>query len=150
MPIASHAYDSALCAEVLEHVDPERVVAEINRVLKPGGTVVLTMPFIPFIHADPDDYQRYTPAKLERLLSEADFVVELIEPQGYFFGTLADLVQRGLSQVEPWALRATAGIAFLPVLMTLEWLDGRAFVARGSFLRNVSTGFLVIATKAQE
>lgn len=46
LPIKDSAYDSILCSEVLEHldVDPMYMLSELNRVLKPGGVLVLTTP----------------------------------------------------------------------------------------------------------
>jgi ubiquinone/menaquinone biosynthesis C-methylase UbiE len=42
------SFDTVLCFEVIEHmeVDPMALLAEINRVLKPGGTLLLTTPNI--------------------------------------------------------------------------------------------------------
>ena len=46
LPTKDATYDSILCSEVLEHldVDPMYMLAELNRVLKPGGTLVLSTP----------------------------------------------------------------------------------------------------------
>lgn len=45
LPFTSGAFDRVYCSEVLEHlVDPRAAVAEIGRVLKPGGVAVLSVP----------------------------------------------------------------------------------------------------------
>jgi ubiquinone/menaquinone biosynthesis C-methylase UbiE len=45
LPFASASFDRVYCSEVLEHVvDPGAAVAEIRRVLKPGGVAVLSVP----------------------------------------------------------------------------------------------------------
>lgn len=45
LPLESGILDVACCMEVLEHVeDDRRALAEVARVLKPGGTLVLTVP----------------------------------------------------------------------------------------------------------
>jgi 2-polyprenyl-6-hydroxyphenyl methylase/3-demethylubiquinone-9 3-methyltransferase len=45
VPLADRRFDGILCLDVLEHVTNERaVLAETARLLKPGGTLVLTVP----------------------------------------------------------------------------------------------------------
>ncbi len=64
---------TVLCLDTLEHVwDPVRAVAEMIRVLAPGGAVVLSVPMDFPIHAFPDDYWRLTPSCLARLLRPLD------------------------------------------------------------------------------
>ena len=47
--VPSHSFDVIVCTEVLEHVlEPEKILAEIKRVLKPGGSVLLSVPHEPF------------------------------------------------------------------------------------------------------
>lgn len=61
LPFRDAAFDAVICLEVLEHVaQPDRVLAEIARVLKPGGKVWFSMPFLYPIHDAPYDYQRLT------------------------------------------------------------------------------------------
>ena len=60
---------TVLCLDTLEHVwDPVRAVAEMIRVLAPGGVLLLSVPMDFPIHAFPDDYWRLTPSCLARLL----------------------------------------------------------------------------------
>ncbi len=61
IPFRSGAVDAVVVQAVLEHVlDPERVVREIHRVLKPGGLVYAETPFLQQVHAGPYDFTRYT------------------------------------------------------------------------------------------
>jgi ubiquinone/menaquinone biosynthesis C-methylase UbiE len=48
IPVENETFDYVLCSEVLEHMelDPMFMLAEVNRVLKPGGTLILTTPNI--------------------------------------------------------------------------------------------------------
>lgn len=67
--IADASYDSVLCLEVLEHVpDPFKAMAEIGRVLTPGGTLVLSVPHLSRLHDLPHDFYRYTRHGVEQLL----------------------------------------------------------------------------------
>jgi SAM-dependent methyltransferase len=73
-PAADGAADVVLCTETLEHVPtPARFLAEAFRCLRPGGQLVLTVPFAARWHFIPHDYWRFTPSALARLLAEAGF-----------------------------------------------------------------------------
>ena len=73
-PIEDESADAILCAETLEHVlRPARLLAEAHRCLRPGGRLLLTVPFAARWHFIPNDYWRFTPSSLEHLLSEAGF-----------------------------------------------------------------------------
>src|SRR6266705_385063 len=46
-PFANDSFDSAVANEVFEHVfDPDGFLKEVSRVLRPGGTLIMTMPFV--------------------------------------------------------------------------------------------------------
>jgi len=66
---ATGSVGTIIAAESLEHVaDPYRAVAEMHRVVRPGGMVIIAAPFIFPIHHEPD-FTRFTPEGLSRLLS---------------------------------------------------------------------------------
>jgi ubiquinone/menaquinone biosynthesis C-methylase UbiE len=74
LPFADASFDSVMCTSVLEHVqDERRAVKEMYRVLKPGGRVLITIPFMLHYHKDPEDYRRLTHAGLAALLKETGF-----------------------------------------------------------------------------
>ena len=76
LPFADRAFDTAICTQVLEHVaDPARVLAEIARVLRPGGVLLLTAPMIWPLHEEPFDFFRYTQHGLRHLLQAVGFEV---------------------------------------------------------------------------
>lgn len=73
-PVDDASVDVVLCTETLEHVPEPRVfLAEASRCLRPGGYLILTVPFAARWHFIPHDYWRYTPSSLQRLLSAAGF-----------------------------------------------------------------------------
>ncbi|HEX8575227.1 MAG TPA: methyltransferase domain-containing protein [Flavobacterium sp.] len=74
MPFEAASFDVVISTEVLEHVpDPEKYLAEVRRVLKPGGIFFFTVPFLMSLHEVPNDYYRYTPYALDRIFKNAGF-----------------------------------------------------------------------------
>jgi SAM-dependent methyltransferase len=77
-PFKENEFDSIICNEVLEHVfNPEDFLSEIYRVLRPGGNILMTVPFLWDEHEQPYDYARYSSFGLKHLLNETGF--EIIE-----------------------------------------------------------------------
>lgn len=75
-PYKDEYFDSALCNQVLEHVfNPDEFLSEVNRVLKPGGKFLLTVPFVWDEHEQPYDYARYSSFGLAALLSKNGFKI---------------------------------------------------------------------------
>ena len=69
MPFKNNSVDALIAESLLEHVKyPELVVSEIQRVLKPGGLIYITTPFIIGWHSSPNDYYRWTTSGLRELL----------------------------------------------------------------------------------
>ncbi|MGQ9765713.1 MAG: class I SAM-dependent methyltransferase [Armatimonadota bacterium] len=61
LPFPDKSFDFILCTEVLEHTQqPFQVMRELARLLKPGGYLFLSVPFIYPIHEAPNDYWRFT------------------------------------------------------------------------------------------
>ena len=61
LPCLSNSVSGVVCNAVLEHVpDPWRVVREIDRILQPGGHVLIEVPFLQHYHPSPEDFHRFT------------------------------------------------------------------------------------------
>lgn len=68
LPFEDSVFDAVVCQAVLEHVaDPQRVVSEIHRVLRPGGLVYSEVPFLQPVHAGAYDFTRFTQVGHRRL-----------------------------------------------------------------------------------
>jgi SAM-dependent methyltransferase len=73
-PVQDCEFDAALCNQVLEHVfEPDTFLAEVHRSLKPGGRLLLTVPFVWDEHEQPFDFARYTSFGLAALLNRHGF-----------------------------------------------------------------------------
>ena len=71
LPFADNSVDGVMSLALLEHVQhPEKIVAEIYRVLRPGGSVFCVVPFMQAIHASPHDFRRWTSHGLRLLFSD--------------------------------------------------------------------------------
>ncbi|MCC8408475.1 class I SAM-dependent methyltransferase [Mucilaginibacter sp. UR6-1] len=68
--------DIVLSNQVLEHVDsPAGYLQEALRILKPGGTLILTTHGYWFYHPTPNDYWRWTSAGLRKTVEKEGFVI---------------------------------------------------------------------------
>lgn len=89
IPVEDERFDHVLLTQVLEHLpEPAKVLAELNRVMKPGGTLWLSAPFFYTEHERPYDYYRYTRYGLRFLLEQAGFRVRELEWLEGYLGTL--------------------------------------------------------------
>jgi SAM-dependent methyltransferase len=83
LPFRSRTFDGILLAEVLEHLAwPARSIQELGRVLRPGGLLYLSTPFMFPLHQIPHDYARHTRYGIEQMLVSAGFEVVRIDELG--------------------------------------------------------------------
>jgi len=93
IPLANCSIDSIITTEVLEHCpNPEAVIKEMHRILKPGGVVLLTVPFLWPIHDSPNDEFRYTNYSLKRFFDSAGFKYVNLYALSGWHGSLALLL----------------------------------------------------------
>ncbi len=70
LPVKNDSYDHVLLINVLEHIFAYRqLLTEARRVLKPGGQLVIVVPFLFPVHPSPGDYHRFTTSALRKELS---------------------------------------------------------------------------------
>lgn len=90
IPVQDARFDHVILTQVLEHLpEPGKVLAELHRVSKPGGTLWLSAPLFYVVHERPYDFYRYTPYGLRHLLRGAGFEVEEIDWLEGYLGTLS-------------------------------------------------------------
>lgn len=89
IPFSENEFDIVFSTEVMEHVpDPQHFLNEINRVMQPGGVLIMTTPFMVQLHEEPYDFYRYTKHGIQHLLSKSGFEVKNIEPFGDAFAVI--------------------------------------------------------------
>ena len=94
----SASFDTVLLTDVLEHIpEPMNLMCEIARILRPGGKLILGVPFLYWLHEVPHDYYRYTEFALRRFCQLSGLrVVELV-PYGGLPEVSLDLISKGLN-----------------------------------------------------
>ena len=154
LPYEEASFDYVLCIEVLEHVpDPTAFLTDLQRVLRQGGTLILTVPWSARLHHLPHDYGRFTRFGLAVLLKSTGFSDVTIEERGNDIAVIANkLVVLMIRLLRPkplfncvwtWLLAAM----LLPVLMVfLVAAHIALFLRVGS--KEDPLGYGVIAVKS--
>jgi SAM-dependent methyltransferase len=83
LPFKEGEFDTIILSDVLEHVpEPAALCREMARILAPGGTLIMNVPFLYGLHEKPHDYYRYTEFALRRLIGQAGLNIVLLEASG--------------------------------------------------------------------
>lgn len=92
IPFNDNTFDSVLASEVFEHIfNPDEALLELNRVLKKGGNILITVPFVWFEHEIPYDFARYTSFGIEHLLRKNGFQIVKTEKTTNYLESLIQL-----------------------------------------------------------
>lgn len=158
LPFPDDSFEAVLCTEVLEHIpDPAETLSEIHRVLKPGGRLLLTIPWSARFHYQPHDYHRYTPSMLRQLF--AGFSGVEIKPRGTDWSTIASkfvviCARHVLGLCQPagatgwlaWPLHLLSIVLLMPLLPWVLFL-GHAGIRLGWGSTDDPLGYTVLARK---
>lgn len=149
IPFADASFDAVLCTEVLEHAAaPSALIDEMARVLKPGGTLLATVPFSARVHYAPYDFHRFTKYALAEMF--ASFEAVSIEERGNDLAVIANkLIVVAMRMVRPsrlslfqWPLL----LLLLPVTASFL-LVAHLALALGLGSRDDPLGYAIIAKK---
>lgn len=148
IPLPDESVDCVMATEFLEHYsEPEKILAEILRVIKPGGRFFATVPFIWNLHEIPHDEYRYTPYSLEKHLTRVGFANIEIKALGGWNKSLAQMI--GLwaefSRM-PGFVRSLIKAALFPLYFLLIKTD-RKPAAFDGFENSMFPGLSVTANK---
>jgi SAM-dependent methyltransferase len=158
LPFSDGAFDKVICTDVLEHVDrPDVVFGELARVLRPGGKLLLAVPFVWHTHQEPFDRYRFSNYVLELLAKNNALDVERLDPAGGYFSVLRYMLNFPTFIGDlPKPLRAVARLQHKlygkfdstlggPLFYLLDQLDRSKKLTLGYFLYGVKQGAAVDA-----
>jgi SAM-dependent methyltransferase len=147
MPLMDNSVDRVIVNSVLEHVeDPEKVISEIKRVLKPNGLVYSSTPFLVGFHASPYDYHRWTLEGVKQLFSDFDIVS--LSQEGGPTSALLWVFQEWLAIVFSFGsqkLHDILLILFMLLTWPIKYLD--IIFSNSTLSNNISSCFVCIARK---
>lgn len=135
--IASESYNIVVCTGLLEHIpDPERLIADMHRILKPGGRLIISASAVFSFHECPNNFFHFTPYGFKLLFKDWS-KIEMLRGASQPFETIAILIQRIHMQcdivpvVRPFIELLFHTVRFLDVFVlrqynTTEFRDERA------------------------
>jgi SAM-dependent methyltransferase len=148
LPFRANAFAAAVNIVTMEHLsDPAQALAEIARVLEPGGKLLVAAPQEWEVHQAPHDYFRFTRHGLRHLLEAAGFEVSEPRAAGGYFRLLSRRLLNGLQFFTGglrWLGFLPAAVLLVPPALALPALD---FLDRE---RNFTLGYICIARRRTE
>lgn len=145
VPLRDGMADCVLSTQVIEHVPrPFEVVAEAARLLKPGGSLLLSAPQAQWLHEEPHDYFRYTKYGLMELARSAGLTPRQVVPFGGAIALIGFLITShvpmfGARERSPW-WHVRRGIQAV-----IQWCAER--LDRALYVPSDTMGNLLIAEK---
>jgi SAM-dependent methyltransferase len=96
IPLESNSFDTVLCTDVIEHIKtPSLLFSELARITNDGGKIIVTTPFLYWIHNAPYDYHRYTKYMFKEFCKDNNLQLLSIEEYGGLPEIIYDLVYKG-------------------------------------------------------
>ena len=147
--IASNSIDVINAIELFEHViNIEKGLNECHRVLKKNGILIISVPFLSPIHADPYDFQRWTDYKWKIELRECGFSIQKFIIMGRFYTSLAEMI---LIKLKDYRAKSIIGkflyYVFRPFVDQTIKLDNKSGVKDNPKLSKYHSGYFIIAKK---
>ena len=143
LPIRDASVDSVYCEAVLEHLEyPDTAVAEMRRVLRPGGQVLAVTPLLQPYHGYPDHYQNFTLRGHVRLFERLGFEVTASGPCNGPSFALIDLLSNYLREYLPSRLLSRSAFYLTRAAAVPLALLDRVLLARPNAHLLASTTFV--------
>lgn len=150
IPIENDYFDAVMCVEVFEHLpNPIEALLELNRVLKPGGKLILTAPFASLTHYSPYHYATgFNKYFYEHHLKNIDHESIRIEANGNYFEFLAQEVRRINTVSQKYSGKKTNLLVKLGINIVLYFLNSSSLNDKGSD-EILNFGYNVVSTKSK-
>ena len=141
IPFEDRCFDTILCTDVIEHLPkPWVLLGECARLLRPGGKLLLAVPFMYWLHEEPHDHHRYTEHRLRGLCEEAGLQVEMLDVLGGGVDVIIDLVAKHLKGSR---LASAVWLAAAPALAAA----GARLDPKGRSRRRMPLAYTLVATR---
>ncbi len=150
IPIENDFFDAVMCIEVFEHLpNPIEALLELNRVLKPGGKLILTAPFASLTHYSPYHFATgFNKYFYEHHLKNIDHESIRIEANGNYFEFLAQEVRRINTVSQKYSGKKTNLLVKLGINIVLYFLNSSSLNDKGSD-EILNFGYNVVSTKSK-
>jgi len=146
LPFEDNSFDTVICFNTLEHIyDAPAVIAELYRVVKSGGLVHVTVPFMFRIHGHPDDYFRATPSWWRETFSRTGFAALEFHPLVWGRASTASVVPgfRGIAKRYKMNFAMLRDLLFAQMAFRRNRMEG----SRGDRICGTSPGWFMIGQK---
>jgi len=144
--IGSESIDTINAIELFEHVENlEKGLEECYRILKRNGIMILSVPFLYPIHADPYDFQRWTKDKWKMELKKIGYKIEKIVIMGRYFTVLADMEKILINKL-PVVIRHLCKL-FYPLIDVFVKIDNTGLIKNNQGLNKFHGGYFIILKK---
>lgn len=147
LPFPDQCFDTIILSDVLEHIpDPERLWGEMFRILRNGGSILLSVPFFYWLHETPYDFYRYTEYALRRHALSVGLSVELLQPLGGSPEILADIIAKHALHLPRFGRAVAAAVQYAVAVLRSTKL-GSAFSSQTS--KKFPLGYFMVARKSR-
>lgn len=146
LPFDDACFDTIILSDVLEHIpEPALLWHEMARLLAPGGTVIMNVPFFYWLHAHPHDYYRYTNFALERFVQRCGLELVLLRPLGGVVDVLADMLAKLLDKIPLFGTPLALGLQALAGGFGRSGVGARVATVSA---RHFPLGYFLVARRA--
>lgn len=149
MPLRDGVVDGIVCDTVLEHLrEPLGALQEMSRVMKPGGTLILSVPFLYPYHSSPDDFFRWTEEGVRHVLKRNNFHVEELGVLGGPMGALQGVLMHIFAVLFSFGSKTVYFLLiqlFMALFSPLKILD--LFFMRFPYAIEAASGIFIVAKK---
>lgn len=157
VPVDSNEADAVISTQVIEHLEkPVEALTEAHRLLKEGGVLFLSFPFLYPVHAAPYDFMRYTDFYIQNTLKDIGFEIVENHHVGGFWYCIALFIEIYLNGFNRGLLKKTKIIIFFrwiiqSILFLLHHLEGASLKFFGKnpqgLRRNWTVNQVLVARK---
>jgi ubiquinone/menaquinone biosynthesis C-methylase UbiE len=147
IPLESGTFDYILLTQVLEHVpEPQKVMDELSRLLKPTGKIIMSVPQCVGEHQQPYHFFNFTRFGIGYLANKSNLKINTLETMGGYFTHTSQMLQ--IAGYKLLGQSLLTKIVFYPFRLVV-CLFG-LLLDQYDTNKTITTGYLVVLTKQGE